>query len=278
VRCGRLPLLEDRTCAICQGDVGFPNVRKAAQLEERRALASRVLSVRRNARAAGATRELRRLWRFASDAETIFNRKLITLQEWITGPSPFFFGFHHDQVHGLRPALDKYERMRIAVESTVNPGCYQHLNTAAVGGAGPGLVHYGPYRVVLDPNTIAHRASIFEKNPFIFCADKSILVGEESPVGYRAEYSRKGALALAKLGDLVSPGMTDAQLWSLVMDDAAGARQDCDFIEAHIYGPIHRDSIVSVRGPRPKKKADRAIWQEIKDHLAARGVPVRETL
>jgi hypothetical protein len=261
---------------VCQADVGFPNVRATQQLNERKALANRVREGRKAAIARGAYAECRKLYRYVVSAPTFFNRRLPALGAWVSGPSPFFFGFHHEQTHGMRPALDKWERTRIAVESTVNPGCYQHLNTAAISGLGLGLRHYGDYKITLNEKTISHRASIFEKNPFIFCADLALKVGDESPPGYRAGYWSRGSLAVAKLGDHLRPGMIDAEIAALVLDDALGHRQDCDFIEAHIFGPIHRDSIVRVQGPRPTSPSDQAIWEDIKERLTARGVVVEE--
>jgi hypothetical protein len=46
---------------------------------------------------------------------------------------------------------------------------------------------------------------------------------------------------------------------------------DCDFIEVHIFGPIHSAAIEHVRGPIPPEPADRALWNQAKRKLDSIG-------
>jgi hypothetical protein len=48
-------------------------------------------------------------------------------------------------------------------------------------------------------------------------------------------------------------------------------KPDCDYIEVHIYGPLHCAAIQSVRGPVPKDRADRVLWQQVKRKLGKLG-------
>ena len=45
----------------------------------------------------------------------------------------------------------------------------------------------------------------------------------------------------------------------------------CDFIEVHIFGPIHHAAIEHVSGPEPKARSDKAIWNQVKRKLKALG-------
>jgi len=46
---------------------------------------------------------------------------------------------------------------------------------------------------------------------------------------------------------------------------------DDDFIEVHIWGPIHRTAIERVVGPKAKSREDRVLWNSLETKLSEVG-------
>lgn len=202
------------------------------------------------------------------------NRSLGALSNWINGESPMFYSFWHQvNQQGRLPTETEWDQQRGAAESAINPYYYQDLNFAALMLDGSGMFYYGPYSVTLKTHTIDDRASVFEQNPFYFCKTHHVVAGQAPPPGYRASWNERGRLAVAKLQPKVSLGCNFADI---VMEPRRGA-SDCDFVEVHIFGAIHRQGIKRIVGPEPAKRADRAVWKQIVRKARELGVIVEVT-
>jgi hypothetical protein len=263
--------LEVRNCPICTADVGYPNVRAANRVEEVNALMARVKGVETSARTHNAQTELALFSDSVASSRAVMNRSLGVLHAWLNGANPLFLTFHQQVRLGSRfAANDVWDQQRTSAENTVNPIYYEQLNFAALSLDRTGLTHYGQYCVSLKDGLIGHRSSVFEENPFIFCQRHNIISGRPAPLGYRASWAERAHLAVAKLGSKINAGTLPSSFPEVLMEPRRND-PDCDFIEAHIFGPIHVAAIEHVVGPKPAEAADRALWNQAKRKLELLG-------
>jgi hypothetical protein len=122
---------------------------------------------------------------------------------------------------------------------------------------------------------IANRATVFEENPFVFCERHRVIAGRRAPLGFRATWAARDELAMAKLVDKLNTATEPKDYPSILLDQAT-SRADADFIECHIYGPIHPNSLERVVGPKPKARHDQIIWRSVSNALRKSGVIVEE--
>jgi hypothetical protein len=121
-----------------------------------------------------------------------------------------------------------------------------------------GSSSYGGYAIVMKDAAISKRASVFEENTLVFARRFKIVAGGPIPLGYRATWEERNKLALAKLHSQFSHE-TDPDI---LLKEGGGTDKD-DFIEVHIYGPLHRRAIEVVVGPKPRDGAERAFQRSI---------------
>ncbi len=210
----------------------------------------------------------------ASSSKAVMNRSLSSLCGWINGDSPLFLSFHKQvEELGRDPSDNGWDNQREAAESAINPYCYKELNFVALKLDGAGIVYYGPYSVTLKTETIEHRASVFEQNPFVFLQLHHVVAGRAPPFGYRATWHERGKLAVAKLYTSIKPAMKEEAFTTLLMEDRRSA-SNCDFLEVHIFGPINREGIERIVGPKPTSRADKALLAQAMRKAAAIGVQV----
>ena len=266
--------LTGRVCLVCDLDIGFPNVRAAQTEEERAAMFKRFVSAWKDAKTAGLQARVRGLVQLAKVSQIIMNRRLGPLFHWLSGDDPYYRTFHHQVAMGRQPKKDDWDPQRGTAESAVNPYCYQDISFAALSPDGRGLSYYGEYTVTLKNEIVAQRASLFEKNPFLFLHEHNIVGGKAVPHGYRATWYERRNIAVAKLTKevIAKPHLADEEIF-LGPD---GKLPDCDFIEVHIHGDIHREAIASVEGPRPVDPIELIFWDKIKTVLTNQGAVVKE--
>ncbi len=263
-----------RQCIRCGSDIGFPNVRLARRANERGPLFIRAVQSRRAGSTSAAQDRLRALARTAGNCTVVMNRRLGTLFSWITGDDPLLHPYHRQVERGRPPGDDDWNAVRESAEAAVLPYCYQEINFAALSPDGRGMDYYGPYLVTLKLDLVAHRTTLFEENPYFFFKHHGVLTGTRPPVGYRARWRERRSIAIAKLGDAARADPT-LPIEDLIMG-ANGDAPSCDFIEAHIYGTIHRDCIQRVEGPLPADPVEREFWRLLQQTLHSRGVEVKQ--
>ncbi len=120
------------------------------------------------------------------------------------------------------------------------------------------------------------RTSLFEENPFEFCKRFKINAGQPVPPGYRSIWSERDVLARAKLHSQLRPHMNERDYPSILLHDS-GAGKEADFIEAHVFGQVHRSAVERVVGPRPKKRADLIVWKSVEADLKKLGATMEIT-
>lgn len=273
--CGALIPQETRVCLSCQWDAGFPNVRRAEKADERAALDARIRDVEVAAATRGAPAKVEEFAVAVSASHAVMNRRLDDLHSWTVSASPFFASFHSQIRDGAIAARDNgWDEQRTSPENTVNPIYFKDLQVAALCLDDLGMKYYGPYCVTLREKLIANRASVFEENPFIFCKKHAVYSGDAPPLGFRATWQNRAALARAKYGHKIL-SMTDPSEFPAILMSSERDSDKCDFIEVHIYEKVGRDAIEAVTGPVPKGREDKLLWKQVKRKLD-KSVKVRE--
>ena len=261
-------------CPVCQEPVGYPNVRAALLEDEREALAHRVKAAQDSAVARRVVPDLQRFEAEVSQSKAVMSRTLGALSSWVNNESPLFQSFHQQLKHlGRTPSFSVYDQQRASAESTINPFNFQDINFCALTINELGMDRYGPYSVLLSENMIKHRSSVFEENPFIFNDRHNVVSGTNPPKGYRAVWSNRHNLAVAKLFPEINAGMTSAEFASILIKQIGDGAKN-DYIEVHVHGPIHRHSISKVSGSEPSNRVDKAVWKQSVKSLRKLGASV----
>jgi hypothetical protein len=183
------------------------------------------------------------------------------------------YASYYKQVEGevRLPEDNRFDRGRAAVDGTLFPNYQKHICFAALSLDKVGPTAFGDYTVVLKEKMIFQRATVFEENSFSFCQTKHhIVVGDSIPPGYRAIWSQRDYLAMAKLHSKLDPATRADQYASILVGRCPDPRDD-DFIEVHIWGTIHRTAVERVVGPPPKGREDRVLWNSLSKKLAEVG-------
>ena len=163
------------------------------------------------------------------------------------------------------PENNKYDTGRRSVDSTLFPHYEEHIRFAALSLDGKGLTDYGSCCLVLKDSSIANRATVFEENSFTFCQKFRVVVGEKIPAGYRATWSNRYNLAVAKLGNELTATTSESDFPKYLL--GKNSKDGSDFIEVHIFGPIHRRAIDCLIVTKPKNREDRVLLRSIEKKL-----------
>lgn len=265
-----------RTCPGCNSDVGFPNVRLALVDVELSTLDKRLRVQETLADARHIRAVLDNFGLAMLNSKAVMARSLAAVENLIKSDNALIVSYHKQIASGSRlPEINDWDSGRIAAESTILPNFYQEINFAALTLDGRGHPAFGPYFVLLKDEMIAHRSTVFEENPFSFCIRHKVFAGKSPPPGYRAVWEDRSKLAKAKLQPKLRNTTVKDEYPQILMQ--TGARtSDGDYIEVHIYGPIHRAAIDRVIGPRPRRGSDLAIWKSIERNLRAIGAQLEE--
>jgi hypothetical protein len=269
--CGTECTLDGQNCLVCGAFIGFPNVRLAESPEEQEALAIRVNDAKVSARARTCEPVLESFGIAMTKSKVVIARSLNVLSNLVNSENVLYVNFHQAVASGARiPESNQWDTGRVAAESTVSPFFFKELNFGALTLNGKGLSSYGPYSIVLKDKAIELRTTVFEENPFIFCKRHKISAGQPAPLGFRATWAQRDLLAKAKLHSKLSSSTKEADFSSVIMTEDIDPERT-DFLEAHIYGVIHRNAIERVIGPKPIKGAARVIWKDVKEQLTKLG-------
>jgi len=272
--CGEAVRAHERTCVVCGHDCGYPNTRAAEEPDEVRALESRVRAAEAAATSRGCAATLAAFRDAMKSSAAVLSRPLGTAKGLLSTDNELYATFY--QMVGMearRPEETAVEVERRLADDLVFPHYAEHIRFAAVSLDGYGLPHFGDCALVLKEISIRDRATVFEENSVYFCKKRDLGLQRGVPAGFRAVWSRRDGLAAAKLEARLSPGNT-AQDFAAVLISSAPKIEDADFIEVHIYGPLHRRSVAKLTVRNPSRRADRAILKEMERELRAIGVSI----
>lgn len=258
-----------RHCAVCGADAKVPNVRAATEAAEVSALDRRVQAVQGDAILNGSAMVLADFRQALENSSAVVCRSLSKVNELVSSDNQLFATFYQNvRSNAALPEDNEWDRIRQSVDSLLFPFYFEDLRFGALSIDGTGVTGYGPYCVRLKDVAIRDRASVFEENTIVFIKKHRIVAGDSLPLGYRAPWTNRAALAIAKLGRQLTPSTVRAEYQSILM--GSGSR-DGDFIEVHIFGPIHRRAIEHLSGSVPVRKSDKVILDSVKVKLKELG-------
>lgn len=261
-----------RNCPFCQGDVGFPNVRAANTPEERAALGERLKAARVSTSARSCEPVLVEFGNAVKDSRAIVCTSISVIQRVMSSENQLYTNFYQQIGSESRlPENNIWDRARSPVDATLFPYYFPHIVFGELSLGNKCLSKYGAYAMILREEMIQQRATVFEENSIFFCQTKhKIVVGNPVPPGFRAIWQERDQLAMAKLHSRLDKTTTKKDFPGILLPPAKGD-SDQDFVEVHIYGPIHGAAVETVAGPEPKSKADKAILRSLKKKLKDAG-------
>jgi len=266
--CGENVPPSARNCPSCQADAGFPNVRAAEASEEKAALQQRLNDAETSTKARKCEAVLRDFGSVVLESKAVMCRNLGVVSSLVSSDNALYASYYKQIEGEVRlPEGNRFDRGRAAVDGTLFPNYHTAICFAALSLDDVGPTAYGAYTVVLKEKMISRRATVFEENSFLFCQLKHrIVVGEPIPPGYRTVWTDRNHLAMAKLHSKLDQTTRRGEYPAILLRQGS-APDDADFIEVHIWGPIHRTAIERVVGPKPRSREDRALWSSLKAKL-----------
>ncbi len=250
-----------RHCVVCGADAKVPNVRAASRPEEVAALEHRVTEAEQKANDGGYNTVLNDFRKAVANSVAVVCRSLGKMSELVSDNNQLFATFYQSVHSDARlPEDNEWDRIRQSVDSLLFPYYFTELRFASLSIDSSGVTGYGECCIVLKDTTIKDRATVFEENTVNFIQRHRIVAGDHIPLGYRATWEKRGELAVAKLTSSLAASTAPREYQSILISSSS---TDADFIEVHIYGPIHRLAIKHFSTPRPRRKADQAILQSI---------------
>jgi hypothetical protein len=239
------------------------------------ALAARFEQAKENARDRGSSGPLDEFHEAVNHSCAVLSRPLAKVAEMVNSDNELYTTFYQLVEASARlPEDNEWDRGRASVDSLLFPHYHQDIRFAALSLDGSGLTGYGDVTIVLSEVSIRARATVFEKNTVQFCREHGVIAGGTVPLGYRAEWTDRGMLAVAKLHAKILPDTTKDQFPGILMDQSGATT--ADFIEVHIYGPIHRKAFTRVLGKKPKRGADKVLLRSIKAKLRTLNISLEE--
>ena len=233
-------------------------MRAASQPEELAALQARADEARVYAKSKGIGQVLDEFRKVAGEAKAVVAMPVAKLSELVSSDNALYRSFYKDVEAGLRlPKSNEWDPIRESVDALLFPHYYTELKFGALALDGLGVTKFGGVSVTLRDGMIRERASVFEENTVDFVKTYRIVVADPLPRGYRAAWGFRGELAAAKLARRIVSSMTRKEFPSLLRDGD-------DFVEVHVYGPIHRRAIERLTGSRPTRREDRVLLRSIK--------------
>lgn len=262
-------------CIVCGQSADSPNVRLARAQIELDALSDRLQEADQSGAAGNYTSNIERFRDVVSSSQAVVARDISILHSLVDSDNKLLATFHNAVRGGARiPEDNKWDRGRHAAESTVSPGYFEDIQYACLTLDGLGVKWFGEYSITFIEKLIADRSTVFEENVFVFCDKLGVVAGKLPPPGYRAVWNERQNLAVAKLHSKLN-GANQTRFAEILLDQGTSP-DDADFIEVHVYGPLHRKAIASVAGPKPKRKSSKALWEFVKEELSSLDVEVNE--
>lgn len=268
---------ERRDCPSCGTDNGFPNVRLASKSDEVEALEKRVEQSRIGARARNCEIVWDKFRSSVASSRAVMARSLAVVQDLASSDSRLFGG-HLKALRAGTKTSDggPLDSVRVQFESAVSPNFHEEIVYACLSLTNEGLSAFGDCLLVLKEGAIAHRATVFEENPYKFCQRHKLVIGSQLPAGYRAVWGSRGDLAVAKLGAELGPETKEEDFQHILLKPGKGTAGS-DFIEVHIFGTINRHSIERVVSAKPPNKHDSILLKRLSLELASVGTAVEVT-
>ena len=269
-----IPSHVDR-CVACSRDVGFPNVRAASAAAEVVALNENYHQARARCSANGTAAVADLLEADLGASVAVICKPWGVINTLLDRDSRLLQTFHQEvDSEGRTPEDNDFDRERAGIDATFFPHYHHRIRFAALSLDGEGSLAYGGGCLVLKDRSIADRATIFIENTINYVRRTKLPAGAPPPPGLTATWASRAKLGISKLADRLRPRMQQKDLVAVVLTQTGKTDGD-DFLEVHVYGPIHRSTVAVVTGKMPRHDPDRALVRQMKVDLANAGVQIQ---
>lgn len=265
-----------QACPHCGRPGNFWNVIDANKTEERAALERRYQAAKNDAIARKVEAELARFENAVADSKATISRYYSEVLRLVSNTRQLYGTYYQLRDAGLRlPDGSEWDIVRQLADNVLFPDYKEQIRFGTLTLDGLGLLNYGDCSIVLREKMIADRTSVFEENSALFMERHEIKVSRKPnlPKGYRAPWSERAKLGLAKLHRRIDSTTTPDKYSQILLKGGATSERD-DFIEVHIFGPMTVLTMerVVVMTPQTSKRA--TIVRAIKSKLAKHNVLV----
>lgn len=265
-------------CPHCARPALYPNVRAAERPKEQEALKKRYDLAVQDAVARGAEKALQEFETTIAQSKPVIARSFRELDRLASSPNELYSTYYDLIEAGNRlPNGDKWNRLRVVADPALFHGYHQDIRFAALTLNDKGLPGYGDCFLLLKDDMVAHRSSAFEENSLEWVLHHDIKFADvfkdedAFPYGYRAVWSDRTKLAVAKLGSYIQHDTASTSYADILMKP--GADSD-EFIEVHIWGPLSVYSLEQVTLSQSMRKTSQAIARGANERLRAAGVSI----
>ena len=142
----------------------------------------------------------------------------------------------------------------------------QYIHFAVLSLDGRGAASWGDCALTLRDELIEDRASVFEENCLYFCRKQLATFDDSVAPGNRALWKDRHRLAAAKLGSHLRASTNPTDYPGILLSSSRKDHGE-DFVEVHIYGPVHRRTVEHLVVKQPKRKQDRLILRALRAKL-----------
>ena len=223
---------------------------------EVRALDLRFEQARTNTKSVGAEKVFSEFCNAVRSSKAVVSLPLRRIHQLVSSDNSLYETFYQSvEADSRLPEINEWDSIRQSVDALVFPHYFKEIRFGALTLDGLGVAKYGGLSIVLRDVAIRNRTSVFEENTIEF-VKKHVPQGSAIPAGYRAVWDARDRLAAAKIAPEFCSSTKKEDFPSLLLDGD-------DFIEVHIFGPIHRRAIEKLTGKRPRHKSDRVLLKSI---------------
>jgi len=273
--CGLPVPLEWNLCPHCARPSLYPNVRAAEQPTERAALAKRYQAAVEDAESRGCGEVVRSFEKASGVSQAVIARSLDEVKRLVGSPRQLYATYHQllDAEVQL-PHGDEWDPLRRLADEKLFPGQREKIRFAALSLDGAGVPGFGECSLVLREEMIAHRASVFEGNSALLLARWAYNL----LAGFRATWSERALLCVAKLSGRLLPATAEAEFAEILLQPGATPDEE-DFIEVQVWGSMSAGTFARVLYMRPAgtpRSRSKTIAKDLRARLAKVGLDLEE--
>ena len=263
-------------CPHCGQPGRFWNVLAADEPDERAALDRRYQTAKAGAIARKADGVLQDFEKALAGSKAVIARYQSDVLRLAKSMRQLYGTYYQMVEAGLQlPDGNEWDVLRGLADTVLFPDYREQMRFGALSLDGGGLPNYGECSIILREDMIADRTSVFEENSALFVERHDIRISRQPhlPKGYRATWTERAKLAVAKLHGRIDSATTPDKYSQILLKPGATTEGD-DFIGVHIFGPMTVLTMerVIVIAPQTSKRA--TIIRAIKSKLAKHNVQV----
>ncbi|HEY0763146.1 MAG TPA: hypothetical protein VGD61_12315 [Pyrinomonadaceae bacterium] len=262
-------------CPHCARPGIFWNVIAAEDGNERGELLNRYNTAKTDALQRGADKVLVGFERAVTTSVAVIARSESEVLRLATTTKQLYATYYEQLESNIRlPDGDEWDVVREVTDTVLFPKFKKEMRFGALSIDGVGVRNYGPCSMALRNEMISHRASVFEENSVLFMKHKKIEVSNPVlPKGFRAAWSDRAMLSVAKLATAIDPNLLPGQYSKRLLKQGASSADD-DFIEVHIWGPISVLTMEKVTVTAPSSGPRETILKAVTSKLLKHNVTV----